>query len=47
MGGTGVAMDHWVASTVSWIRTAVEFTPWLVDRLGLEADIDSAGDDPQ
>ena len=33
---TGVALDHWVSLTVSWVRAAIEFDPWLVERLGLE-----------
>ncbi|WP_327171372.1 protein kinase [Streptomyces sp. NBC_01336] len=32
---TGVSLEHFVSSTVSWIRAAVEFDDWLVERLGL------------
>jgi hypothetical protein len=33
---TGVSLDHWVSLTVSWVRAAIEFDPWMVERLGLE-----------
>ncbi|WP_129841273.1 YbjN domain-containing protein [Streptomyces sp. RFCAC02] len=36
--GTGVGFDHFVASVISWVRGAVEFDKWLVQRLGLEKD---------
>jgi hypothetical protein len=47
--GTGVSLEHFVSSTVSWVRAAIEFDRWLVEHLGLEKDVDSAegsdGDD--
>lgn len=36
--GTGVALDHFVSSTVSWVRASIEFHRWLVDQLGLATD---------
>ncbi|OXM66180.1 MULTISPECIES: YbjN domain-containing protein [Amycolatopsis] len=38
--GTGVALEHFVNSTVSWIRASMEFDKWLVEHLGLAADLD-------
>lgn len=38
--GTGVALEHFVSSTVSWVRAAIEFDRWLVEQLGLEAEVD-------
>src|SRR2546422_4351392 len=32
-------------SMVSWVRASVEFDKWLVERLGLEKDIESGGGD--
>jgi hypothetical protein len=29
-----------VSSTVSWVRASIEFDKWLVEQLGLEADIE-------
>ncbi|NJP67383.1 YbjN domain-containing protein [Streptomyces sp. ventii] len=40
--GTGVALDHYVSSTVSWIRASIEFDKWLVQELGLAQDADEA-----
>ena len=34
--GTGVSLEHFVSSTVSWVRAAIEFDKWLVEQLGLE-----------
>jgi Putative bacterial sensory transduction regulator len=34
--GTGVALDHFISSTVSWVRASIEFDKWLVEQLGLE-----------
>ena len=36
--GTGVTLDHFAASTVSWVRASVEFDRWLVEQLGLVND---------
>ncbi|MFF3324542.1 YbjN domain-containing protein [Streptomyces sp. NPDC002889] len=33
---TGVSLEHFVSSTVSWVRAAIEFDGWLVEQLGLE-----------
>ncbi|MDT0320448.1 YbjN domain-containing protein [Streptomyces millisiae] len=43
--GAGVGFDHFVASLVSWVRASVEFDRWLVERLGLEKDAESAEGD--
>ncbi|WP_165984095.1 YbjN domain-containing protein [Streptomyces sp. YIM 98790] len=40
--GTGVWLDHFLASTVSWIRASIEFDKWAVEQLGLAKDADSA-----
>ncbi|MEU2156858.1 YbjN domain-containing protein [Streptomyces sp. NPDC019396] len=34
--GTGVSLEHFVSSTVSWVRASIEFDKWLVELLGLE-----------
>lgn len=41
--GAGVAFDHFVASVVSWVRAGMEFDKWLVERLGLAADVEGTG----
>ncbi|MEU3221411.1 YbjN domain-containing protein [Streptomyces sp. NPDC006971] len=33
--GTGVSLEHFVSSTVSWVRASIEFDKWLQERLGL------------
>ncbi|MFF2504144.1 YbjN domain-containing protein [Streptomyces sp. NPDC058067] len=43
--GTGVSLEHFVSSTVSWVRAAIEFDRWLVEQLGLEQAVDSAVED--
>src|SRR6478752_6047654 len=48
--GTGVSLEHFVSSTVSWVRAAIEFDKWLVEQLGLEQEINEAdkpGDDEE
>lgn len=40
--GTGVDLNHFVSSTVSWVRAAIEFDKWLVEQLGLEQEADGA-----
>ncbi|MFC7305759.1 YbjN domain-containing protein [Streptomyces monticola] len=40
--GTGVSLEHFVSSTVSWVRAAIEFDRWLVEHLGLVEEVDSA-----
>ncbi|GEB51917.1 MULTISPECIES: YbjN domain-containing protein [Streptomyces] len=40
--GTGVSLEHFVSSTVSWVRASIEFDRWLVEQFGLEKDADSA-----
>ena len=39
--GTGVALEHFVSSTVSWVRASIEFDKWLVETLGLQQELDS------
>ncbi|MBB0243301.1 YbjN domain-containing protein [Streptomyces alkaliphilus] len=41
--GMGVALDHFISSTVSWVRASIEFDKWLTETLGLAKDADSAG----
>ncbi len=43
--GTGVSLEHFVSSTVGWVRASIEFDKWLVEQLGLEKDVDSAEGD--
>ncbi|WP_405999564.1 YbjN domain-containing protein [Streptomyces sp. NBC_00829] len=43
--GTGVSLEHFVSSTVSWVRAAIEFDKWLAEQLGLETAEDKADDD--
>jgi hypothetical protein len=40
--GTGVDLNHFVSSTVSWVRAAIEFDRWLVEQLGLTEEVDEA-----
>lgn len=44
--GVGVALEHFVSSTVSWVRASIEFDKWLVEQLGLEAEIEGDEDKP-
>ncbi|MFE9910694.1 YbjN domain-containing protein [Streptomyces clavifer] len=44
--GTGVSLEHFVSSTVSWVRASIEFDKWLVERLGLEPAEKTEGDTP-
>ncbi len=37
----GINIDYFVATTVAWIQAAVGFHGWLVDRLGLESEVES------
>ncbi|NBM19344.1 YbjN domain-containing protein [Streptomyces sp. GC420] len=43
--GTGVGLEHFVSSTVSWVRASIEFDRWLVEQLGLEQEIEG-GEEP-
>ncbi|MCL7364918.1 MULTISPECIES: YbjN domain-containing protein [Streptomyces] len=40
--GMGVSLEHFVSSTVSWVRAAIEFDRWLVEQLGLEQEVNEA-----
>nr|WP_202486120.1 YbjN domain-containing protein [Streptomyces sp. SID4985] len=42
--GTGVDLNHFVSSTVSWVRAAIEFDKWIVEQLGLEQEVDEIDD---
>ncbi|MCL2550860.1 YbjN domain-containing protein [Streptomyces sp. NPDC020917] len=41
--GLGVSLEHFVSSTVSWVRASIEFDKWVGETLGLEKDAE--GDD--
>jgi hypothetical protein len=43
--GLGVGLEHFVSSTVSWVRASIEFDKWVVDTLGLEKDVESPKQD--
>ena len=38
---SGVNIDFFVATTVNWVQAAVGFHGWLIDRLGLESEVES------
>ncbi len=40
--GLGVNLEHFVSSTVSWVRASIEFDKWIVETLGLEKPADDA-----
>ncbi|PJE96791.1 hypothetical protein CUT44_15835 [Streptomyces carminius] len=40
--GVGVSLEHFVSSTVSWVRASVEFDRWLVEQLGLAKDVEES-----
>lgn len=42
--GTGVSLEHFVSSVVSWVRASIEFDKWMVEQLGLEKDAGSGPD---
>lgn len=42
--GLGVGLEHFVSSTVSWVRASIEFDKWVVETLGLAKDADSEAD---
>ncbi|AOT60077.1 YbjN domain-containing protein [Streptomyces fradiae] len=33
--GMGVSVEHFVSSTVSWVRASIEFDKWMMEQLGL------------
>ncbi|MDX6354258.1 MAG: hypothetical protein QOF98_1161, partial [Streptomyces sp.] len=43
--GMGVSLEHFVSSTVSWVRASIEFDKWVGETLGREKDVDSGSDD--
>ncbi|GAA2492879.1 YbjN domain-containing protein [Streptomyces thermolineatus] len=34
--GHGVALEHFVSSTVGWVQAAIEFERWIVEQLGID-----------
>ncbi|MCC9311274.1 YbjN domain-containing protein [Kitasatospora sp. RB6PN24] len=38
--GTGVNIDYFITTTANWTQAAVGFEQWMVERLGLQEDID-------
>ncbi len=44
--GTGVSLEHFVSSVVSWVRASIEFDRWLVEQFGLEKDAESGEEGP-
>ncbi|MFC5833652.1 YbjN domain-containing protein [Nonomuraea insulae] len=34
--GSGTLLEHFVSSTLSWVRSSVEFDKWVIEALGLE-----------
>ncbi|MFF3402254.1 YbjN domain-containing protein [Streptomyces sp. NPDC002659] len=43
--GTGVSLEHFVSSTVSWVRAAIEFDKWLAEQFGLETADEKPADE--
>ncbi|MEU2429139.1 MULTISPECIES: YbjN domain-containing protein [unclassified Streptomyces] len=44
--GMGVSLEHFVSSTVSWVRASIEFDKWLAEQFGLApASADAAEDE--
>jgi hypothetical protein len=43
--GLGVGLEHFVSSTVSWVRASIEFDKWVIETLGLEKDAESKPDE--
>ncbi|MBT2368097.1 YbjN domain-containing protein [Streptomyces sp. ISL-10] len=44
--GTGVSLEHFVSSTVSWVRASIEFDRFVVDQFGLEKAEDGSDEKP-
>jgi hypothetical protein len=42
--GTGVNIDYFITTTANWTQAAVGFEQWIVERLGLQDDIEGNGD---
>ncbi|MDH6138038.1 MULTISPECIES: YbjN domain-containing protein [Kitasatospora] len=38
--GTGVNIDYFITTTANWTQAAVGFEQWIVERLGLQEDIE-------
>jgi hypothetical protein len=43
--GLGVSLEHFVSSTVSWVRASIEFDKWVGETFGLEKDADGGSDE--
>jgi len=39
--GTGVNLDYFVTTTANWTQAAVGFEQWIVERLGLQKEIEN------
>lgn len=44
--GLGVGLEHFVSSTVSWVRACIEFDRYVADQLGLEKSAEE-GEGPE
>jgi len=42
--GTGVSLEHFVSSVVSWVRASIEFDKWLLEESDLKDDVESSTD---
>lgn len=43
--GLGVGLEHFVSSTVSWVRASIDFDKWVTDQLGLAKEADGENGD--
>lgn len=43
--GMGVNLEYFVATTANWTNAAVGFEQWMVERLGLQKEVDGEGGD--
>ncbi|MER8186623.1 YbjN domain-containing protein [Kitasatospora sp. NPDC094015] len=43
--GTGVNLDYFVSTTANWTQASVGFEQWIVERLGLQKEIETEGGD--
>lgn len=42
--GTGVSLEHFVTTTANWTQASVGFEQWMIERLGLQDEIENEGD---
>ncbi|MFF1870413.1 YbjN domain-containing protein [Streptomyces sp. CB03911] len=45
--GTGVNLEYFVTTTANWTQAAVGFEQWIVERLGLQKDIEGDEGTPE